>query len=94
MLNQRKDITTTTTTTSNGNASSSGNISTQTCNKTNSREVKEKEKEDRETLVLWKRPLTTLYYFTMEVFTLLKTYGIQWVISLRCHIYTFFYEMI
>ncbi|KAJ8972857.1 hypothetical protein NQ317_010281 [Molorchus minor] len=36
---------------------------------------KEKEKKDRESLVLWKRPLTTMEYFCREVSILITTYG-------------------
>ncbi|CAG9821447.1 unnamed protein product [Phaedon cochleariae] len=36
---------------------------------------KEKEKKDRESLVLWKRPLVTLEYFFRECLLLLTTYG-------------------
>ncbi|EFA04843.1 vacuole membrane protein 1 isoform X1 [Tribolium castaneum] len=36
---------------------------------------KEKERKERESLVLWKRPLTTLEYSTKEVIVLLTTYG-------------------
>ena len=30
---------------------------------------------DRRTLVLWRRPLTTLYYFTCELLIVLRSYG-------------------
>ncbi|XP_017771369.1 PREDICTED: vacuole membrane protein 1 isoform X1 [Nicrophorus vespilloides] len=36
---------------------------------------KKKEKRDRESLVLWKRPFTTLEYFAKELMVLLGTYG-------------------
>ncbi|KAJ8921221.1 hypothetical protein NQ315_013693 [Exocentrus adspersus] len=36
---------------------------------------KEKERKDRESLVLWRRPLITIEYFVREVFILLSTYG-------------------
>lgn len=36
---------------------------------------KEKERLERESLVLWKRPIVTVEYFVREVFILLSTYG-------------------
>ncbi|KAG5875157.1 hypothetical protein JTB14_014286 [Gonioctena quinquepunctata] len=36
---------------------------------------KEREKKDRESLVLWKRPLTTVEYFFRECYVLSTTYG-------------------
>lgn len=36
---------------------------------------KEKERQERESLVLWKRPVVTVEYFIREVFMLLSTYG-------------------
>lgn len=36
---------------------------------------KETERKERESLVLWKRPITTIEYSTKEVFVLLTTYG-------------------
>ncbi|XP_068901927.1 vacuole membrane protein 1 isoform X2 [Tenebrio molitor] len=36
---------------------------------------KENERKEKESLVLWKRPLTTVEYSTREVFVLLTTYG-------------------
>jgi hypothetical protein len=36
---------------------------------------KENERKEKESLVLWKRPLTTVEYSTKEVFVLLTTYG-------------------
>ena len=30
---------------------------------------------DRRTLVLWRRPLTTLYYFACELLIVLRSYG-------------------
>lgn len=35
-------------------------------------ERKQKDVEERETLVLWKKPLLTLYYFTLEMLITLK----------------------
>lgn len=40
-----------------------------------SRRSRQLEKEDRQSLVIWKRPFTTLEYFVKEVFMLLHTYG-------------------
>uniref|UniRef100_A0A3B3YLG3 Vacuole membrane protein 1 n=1 Tax=Poecilia mexicana TaxID=48701 RepID=A0A3B3YLG3_9TELE len=39
-------------------------------------EKKQRDKEDHESLVLWKRPLLTLYYFSLELFITLK--GWMW----------------
>ncbi|RZB40723.1 vacuole membrane protein 1 [Asbolus verrucosus] len=36
---------------------------------------KENERKERESLVLWKKPLTTIEYSTKEIFILLTTYG-------------------
>ncbi|XP_018578590.1 vacuole membrane protein 1-like, partial [Anoplophora glabripennis] len=36
---------------------------------------REKERQDRESLVLWKRPIVTVEYFIREVIILLSTYG-------------------
>ncbi|KAJ8942504.1 hypothetical protein NQ314_010057 [Rhamnusium bicolor] len=36
---------------------------------------KDKEKQDRESLLLWKRPVITIEYFFREVVILLTTYG-------------------
>lgn len=35
---------------------------------------KEKEKEERECVVLWRRPVVTLYYFTLELLFTLQTW--------------------
>jgi len=32
---------------------------------------------ERHTLVLWKRPLTTLYYFVCELLIVLRSYGVR-----------------
>uniref|UniRef100_A0A3P9NVI1 Vacuole membrane protein 1 n=1 Tax=Poecilia reticulata TaxID=8081 RepID=A0A3P9NVI1_POERE len=39
-------------------------------------EKKQRDREDHESLVLWKRPLLTLYYFSLELFITLK--GWMW----------------
>lgn len=36
---------------------------------------KENERKEKESLVLWKKPLTTIEYSTKEVFILLTMYG-------------------
>jgi len=33
---------------------------------------------DRRTLVLWRRPLTTLYYFVCELLIVLRSYGARY----------------
>lgn len=35
-------------------------------------ERKQRDKEERETLVLWKKPLVTLHYFTLELLDTVK----------------------
>lgn len=40
-------------------------------------EAKEKEKAERESLVLWKKPITTTEYFLRESLALLYTYGMK-----------------
>lgn len=37
-------------------------------------EKKKRDREDHESLVLWKRPLLTLYYFSLELFITLKAW--------------------
>ena len=32
---------------------------------------------ERRTLVLWRRPLTTLYYFVCELLLVLRSYGVR-----------------
>lgn len=41
--------------------------------------------EDRKSLVLWKRPFTTLQYFLKEIFVIFNEYGSKYVSCL--HIY-------
>lgn len=66
MINQRKD-------TSSTNGSTPNNVKHTSNSKL--RNELQREKEERENLLIWKTPLKTLYYFAMEVFILLKTYG-------------------
>lgn len=42
---------------------------------------KQKEKEERASLVLWKRPIVTTEYFIREVSTLLYIYGAKYVFA-------------
>ena len=35
---------------------------------------------DRRTLVLWRRPLTTLYYFVCELLIVLRNYGARFAV--------------
>lgn len=41
-------------------------------------ERKQKDREERETLVLWKKPLVTLRYFTLELLITLKDWLWRW----------------
>lgn len=74
--NKRKDSPTVT---SNGNATLSQNNVQKTQTEINSRQNKQMEREEREGIVIWKRPVTTLEYFAKEVFILLQTYGQKYV---------------
>lgn len=37
--------------------------------------LKELERRERETIVIWRKPITTLEYFVKELFIVLYTYG-------------------
>uniref|UniRef100_A0A665VDT6 Vacuole membrane protein 1 n=1 Tax=Echeneis naucrates TaxID=173247 RepID=A0A665VDT6_ECHNA len=43
-------------------------------------ERKQRDREERETLVLWKKPLLTFHYFTLELLITLR----QWIWSTMC----------
>lgn len=57
-------------------ASAAGN--SMSVKKQNTRD-KEKMQREREKIVLWRRPIQTLKYCTLECFALLQYYGIKWV---------------
>ncbi|KAF5307405.1 hypothetical protein FQR65_LT06919 [Abscondita terminalis] len=70
MVNTRKSATTTT---ANGNiAPTTG--ATKPSN-TSNRMKKQREREEREKIVVWKHPIKTLEYFTKELFFLMCTFG-------------------
>lgn len=46
---------------------------------------KELEKKEREGIVIWRRPITTLEYFIKELFIVLYTYGKKYVTNLIVH---------
>lgn len=39
--------------------------------------MREAERQERESIVLWKRPITTLHYFTVELILNIKEYTIK-----------------
>lgn len=41
-------------------------------------EKKQRDREERETLVLWKKPLLTLHYFTLELIITLQEWIWRW----------------
>lgn len=68
MMNARKTITNT----ANGNVASSN--SSKPTNSSN-RLKKQREREERDKIVIWKQPIRTLEYFTKEIFFLMYTFG-------------------
>lgn len=59
-------------------ASAAGNSMSVKKQNTRDKEKMQRERE-REKIVLWRRPIQTLKYCTLECFALLQYYGIKWV---------------